>query len=177
MKSDFMLAINQLCSERKLAPEVVVEAVEAALISAYKRNFGSATNIEARVEPNTGDVRVYALKEVVEDVQDRKTQISLPEARRVSPNAEMGTTIMIESTPRDFGRIAAQNLLKTSAPLGKMREQIHDFQNISLFVTFHPAALLRNPHWKRPVWEDMQKLRHFYDDKLGDKPKWSPKIK
>jgi N utilization substance protein A len=108
MKSDFMLAINQLCAERKLSREVVLEAVEAALISAYKRNFGSATNIEAQIEPNTGDVRVYAIKEVVESVQDRKTQVLLEEARETDPAVDLGGTVMIESTPRDFGRIAAQ---------------------------------------------------------------------
>jgi N utilization substance protein A len=108
MKSDFMLAINQLCTERKLSREVVLEAVEAALISAYKRNFGSGTNIEARIETNTGEVRIYAIKEVVDEVQDRKLQISLPEAREVNPEAQIGESVMIESTPRDFGRIAAQ---------------------------------------------------------------------
>jgi N utilization substance protein A len=108
MKSDFMLAINQLCAERKLSHEVVLEAVEAALISAYKRNFGSATNIEARIEPNTGDVRVYAVKEIVETVEDEKTQVALEEALREDPERQLGQSILIETTPRDFGRIAAQ---------------------------------------------------------------------
>ncbi len=126
MKSDFMLAINQLCSERKLSHEVVLEAVEAALISAYKRNFGSATNIEARVEPNTGDVRVFAIKEVVEDVQDQKTEISLDDVREIDPDAELGGTVMIESTPRDFGRIAAQTAKQVI--LQRIREAERDAQ-------------------------------------------------
>ncbi|HFD38848.1 MAG TPA: transcription termination/antitermination protein NusA, partial [Anaerolineae bacterium] len=108
MRSDFMLAINQLCAERKLSPEVVLEAVEASLISAYRRNFGAANNVEVKIEPNSGDVRVYAAKTVVETVTDPKIEISLEEARRLDPNAEVGQEIRIESTPRDFGRIAAQ---------------------------------------------------------------------
>jgi N utilization substance protein A len=108
MKSDFLLAINQLCAERKLSREVVMEAVEAALISAYKRNFGTATNIEVHVDPGSGEARVYAVMEIVESVQDQKAQVSLAEARQVDPEADLGGTVLIESTPRDFGRIAAQ---------------------------------------------------------------------
>ena len=108
MKSDFMLAINQLCAERKLSREVVMEAVEAALISAYKRNFGVVADIEVQIESSTGAARVFAVKEIVEAVEDSKAQITLEDAREVDPDAELGGTVLIESTPRDFGRIAAQ---------------------------------------------------------------------
>ncbi len=73
-----------------------------------------------------------------------------------------------------LGRIAAHHLLRTTDALGKLRGSVHDFQGISLIVTFHPAALLRNPHWKKPVWEDIQMLRKLYDEKVGDKPSWNP---
>jgi N utilization substance protein A len=126
MRSDFMLAINQLCAERKLSPDVVLEAVEASLISAYKRNFGAAANIEVQIEPSTGDVRVYAAKEVVEDVLDRKAQITLQEARTVDPQVELGGTVLIESTPRDFGRIAAQTAKQVI--LQRIREAERDAQ-------------------------------------------------
>jgi len=108
MKNDFIIAISQVCSERQLSKEVVLEAVEAALISAYKRNFGSAQNIIARIDPETGEAQVYAEKEVVEEVRDQKSDILLAEAQEIDPNAEVGQTVLIESTPRDFGRIAAQ---------------------------------------------------------------------
>jgi len=62
-----------------------------------------------------------------------------------------------------LGRIAAQVLLKTNDSLTAMRGTIHDYRGIKLMVTYHPAALLRNPHWKRPTWEDVQKLRREYD--------------
>ncbi len=63
-----------------------------------------------------------------------------------------------------LGRISAQTLLKTTDSLTKLRERIHDYRGIPLMVTFHPAALLRNPNWKRPTWEDVQKLRKMYDE-------------
>ena len=62
-----------------------------------------------------------------------------------------------------LGRIAGQTLLKTSAALGSLRGKVHRYQGIKLIVTYHPAALLRNPQWKRPTWEDMKRLRREYD--------------
>ncbi|HVN47719.1 MAG TPA: uracil-DNA glycosylase [Bacteroidota bacterium] len=62
------------------------------------------------------------------------------------------------------GRIAGQSLLKTNASLGQLREKMHDYRGIPLMVTYHPAALLRNPNWKRPCWEDVQKFRKLYDE-------------
>ncbi|MGH2569476.1 MAG: uracil-DNA glycosylase, partial [Bacteroidota bacterium] len=63
-----------------------------------------------------------------------------------------------------LGRISAQVLLKTNASLTELRSRVHDYRGIKMMVTYHPAALLRNPHWKRPVWEDVQKLRKMYDE-------------
>jgi N utilization substance protein A len=134
MKSDFMLAINQLCAERKLAPDVVLEAVEASLISAYKRNFGAATNIEVRIEPSTGEVRVFAAKDVVEEVTDAKVEVSLPEARRLEPDAELGQTLLIESTPREFGRIAAQTAKQV------ILQRIREAERDALYNTFADSA-------------------------------------
>ncbi|NLF12964.1 MAG: transcription termination/antitermination protein NusA [Anaerolineaceae bacterium] len=134
MRSDFMLAINQLCAERKLAPEVVLEAVEASLISAYRRNFGAVTNIEVRIEQDTGDVRVYAAKEVVEDVTDDKAEISLPEARETNPDAVLGDVLMVESTPRDFGRIAAQTAKQV------ILQRIREAERDALYSSFADSA-------------------------------------
>ena len=63
-----------------------------------------------------------------------------------------------------LGRIAAQELLNTKETLASLRERVHDFHGTPFMVTFHPAALLRNPNWKRPAWEDMQKFRKLYDE-------------
>lgn len=108
MRNEFILAVNQVCAERQLSKEVVLEAVEAALVTAYKRNFGAAGNVSAKIDPETGEVKVYAHKTVVEEVKDPRVQISLDEARQIKPEAEPGDEILIETTPKDFGRIAAQ---------------------------------------------------------------------
>ncbi len=107
-RSELIIAINQLCAERGLDPESVLKAIEEALVSAYKKKFGGGENVIARIDPKTGDMRIYAEVEVVEKVQDRKTQIGVKEARRYKPDAQVGDRIVIETTPRDFSRIAAQ---------------------------------------------------------------------
>ncbi len=108
MRSEFITAINQVCAERNLSQQVVIEAVEAALVSAYKRNFGSSENIRTRLDPNTGRVQVFAEKEIVESVKDPKTQISVEDAQQIRSSAAIGETVSVETTPKDFGRIAAQ---------------------------------------------------------------------
>ncbi|MBC7231850.1 MAG: transcription termination/antitermination protein NusA [Chloroflexi bacterium] len=108
MKNDFLIAITQVCAERHLPKEVVLEAIEQALVHAYKRNFGTGQNIEVKIDPNTGKARVFAQKEVVEKVKDPRIQISLQEARQIDAMAKVGSIIRIELTPKNFGRIAAQ---------------------------------------------------------------------
>jgi N utilization substance protein A len=134
MRSELVLAINQLCAERKLSPEVVMEAVEASLISAYRRNFGAATNIEVRMNADTGDVRVYAAKEAVDAVVDQKLQIALDEARKIEPEVQLGETVLVESTPRDFGRIAAQTAKQV------ILQRIREAERDALYSTFADSA-------------------------------------
>ena len=113
MKSEFYAAVAQISSERGIPPEEIIEKVQQALISAYKRRFGGGQNISVRIDPATGTARVYAEKRVVEEVEDPREEISLAEARRLLPNARVGEVITIETTPRDFGRIAAQTARQT----------------------------------------------------------------
>lgn len=108
MKNDFLIALTQICAERHLSKAVILEAIEQALILAYRRNFGSAQDIEVQMDPNTGDAQVYADKEIVEEVENPRTQILLSEARLIDQEAELGQLIKTEMTPRNFGRIAAQ---------------------------------------------------------------------
>jgi N utilization substance protein A len=134
MRSDFMLAINQLCAERKLSVDVVLEAVEAALISAYKRNFGATTTIEVKIESNSGEVRVYTAREIVEHVQDPKAEIALADARQIRSDAQLGETVLVESTPRDFGRIAAQ------AAKQVILQRIREAERDALYTSFADSA-------------------------------------
>jgi len=108
LKNDFLVAVTQISAERHLTKEVVLEAIEQALVLAYKRNFGAAQTVEVRIDPNTGKARVFVEKLVIEDVKDKRTQISLAEARKVDPLAEVDGTVKIEMTPKNFGRIAVQ---------------------------------------------------------------------
>jgi len=109
MKSEFEIAVTQLCSDRNLSPEVILEAIEAALVSAYKRNFGTSQNVSVTVDRHTGQARVSIKKVVVETVADDRLEISLAEARQKhNPDASVGDFVDIEKKPRNFGRIAAQ---------------------------------------------------------------------
>ncbi len=108
MKSDFMRAINQLCAERGLPQQVVLEAVEQALVSAYKRDLGSAANVKARLDPDSGEVRIFTEKQVVEEVEDEYSQISLAQAKESFGDVALGESVLVETTPANFGRIAAQ---------------------------------------------------------------------
>ncbi|RMF50609.1 MAG: transcription termination/antitermination protein NusA, partial [Anaerolineae bacterium] len=110
MKSEFALAFNEVLEDKQLPREVIIEAIQAAMVSAYRRavNASNAQHVEAKLDPESGKITVWAEKEVVEDVQDERTEVTLEEARRVNPEAELGDLVMVESTPKDFGRVAAQ---------------------------------------------------------------------
>ncbi len=110
MKSEFALAFNEVIEDKGLPREVVLEALQAALVSAYRRsvNASNAQHIEAVVDSETGGVEIFAEKEIVDEVQDDRTEVTLEKAKTVDPEAELGQMIIIESTPDDFGRVAAQ---------------------------------------------------------------------
>ncbi len=94
--------------EKGINKSILIEALEAALISAYKKNFKSATNVRVDLNEEYGKMSVYAQKEIVEQVDDPQQQISIEEASQINPSYEVGDVVEIEVTPRDFGRIAAQ---------------------------------------------------------------------
>jgi N utilization substance protein A len=103
-----MQAFEKLAKEKGIAAEVVFDAVEAALISAYKRNFGSAQNVRVSLDRTTGEIHVYARKTVLETVEDSRLEISLADARKIDTRYEIDDIVELEVTPKDFGRIAAQ---------------------------------------------------------------------
>ncbi len=110
MKSEFLLAFNQICSERNLPKEVVLDALTNALVSAYRKNVNasSAQTITAEIDGDTGAARIYVEKEVVDAVHDARTEVMLDAARDIVKDANLGDMVMVDSTPGDFGRIAAQ---------------------------------------------------------------------
>jgi N utilization substance protein A len=110
MKKEFALAFNEVLDDKQLPRDVIVGALEAALVSAYRKtvNASAAQQIEARINETTGEMQIYAEKEVVEEVQDQRTEVTLEDARKETPEAQLDDIVMVESTPEDFGRVAAQ---------------------------------------------------------------------
>jgi transcription termination/antitermination protein NusA len=128
MKSEFTLAFNEVVEDRQLSREVILEALESAMASAYRRtvNASSAQLVEATVDLDTGDVEIFAEKEVVEDVQDERTEVLLSEAQKVDPEAELGDMVVVPTTPDDFGRVAAQTARQVIQQ--RIREAERDIQ-------------------------------------------------
>lgn len=110
MKTDFALAFKQILEDRGLPQDVVLSAIEDAMVSAYRRavHASSAQHVEATINSETGAVAIFAEKEVVDDVQDERTEVLLVDAKKVNSDANYGDMVVVESTPDDFGRVAAQ---------------------------------------------------------------------
>ena len=108
MNGEFLQAMDQIAKEKGISKDLLFEAIDLALVSAYKKNFGTSQNVKVLIEKQTGEVEVYALKTVVEQVESDLLEISLDEAKSINRNYELGDTVERKVTPRNFGRIAAQ---------------------------------------------------------------------
>ena len=108
MSAELMHALDQLEREKGINKDVLIEAIEAALISAYKRNFNSVQNVKISFDTESGDVKVYALKKVTEHPTNDLTEISFEDAAKISKKLQEDDIAEVEVTPRKFGRIAAQ---------------------------------------------------------------------
>ncbi|WP_456271510.1 transcription termination factor NusA [Bacillus sp. AK031] len=108
MSSQLLEALNVLEKEKGISRDVIIEAIEAALVSAYKRNFNQAQNVRVDLNLETGSMRVFARKEIVDEVFDSRLEISLDDAKEINPGYDTGDVVELEVTPKDFGRIAAQ---------------------------------------------------------------------
>jgi len=131
MKSDFVLAITQLSAEKNLPPEVVIKAVETALVSAYKKDtFAANQNVSVKINPSTGTVQVWADKTVVEQPSDHCREISLDKALEIKPDIEIGDTIEVEATPHNAGRIAAQTAKQV------ILQRLHEAEHSAIFEEY-----------------------------------------
>ncbi len=111
MKSDFYAAISQIAAERGIPRDAILEVMEKALITAYRRTLGNnppPLDVTVKLDLQNGTAHVYAEKQVVEEVFDDRFEVEIGEARKTAPDAQLGQKVWCESTPRDFGRIAAQ---------------------------------------------------------------------
>jgi len=131
MKSDFLLAITQLSAEKNLPSEVVIAAVEAALVSAYRKdNFAANQNISVKISPTSGKVQVWAEKVVVERPSDSRCEISLDEAHGIKPDAQIDETLVVEATPSNAGRIAAQTAKQV------ILQRLHEAEHSAIFEEY-----------------------------------------
>lgn len=111
MKSDFYAAISQIAAERGIPKEAIIGQVEKALVTAYRRTLGNnppPIEVSVKLDPQTGMARVYAEKVVVDEVFDDRFEIDYIDAKLFKPDVQLNETVLVESTPNDFGRIAAQ---------------------------------------------------------------------
>ena len=121
---ELILALEELESEKGIKKEYLIESIEAALVTAYKKNFDSADNVKVVMDKQTGEAHLYAVKEVVEVAENSKLQISLDVAKKISKKLEIGDNVDVEMVPKDFGRIAAQTAKQVI--IQKLREAERD---------------------------------------------------
>ncbi len=105
---ELILALEELEKEKGIKKEYLLESIETALVTAYKRNFDSLENVKVVMDDKTGATHVFSVKEVKKEVENPETEITVKEAQKINPDLKEGDTLETEIVPRDFGRIAAQ---------------------------------------------------------------------
>jgi transcription termination/antitermination protein NusA len=129
MRNEFVLAFNEVLEYYGLPRETVMEVVAAAMVNAYRKaeNASTAQQIEATVDLAKGTIQILVEKEVVENVIDNRTEVTLEAARKINPKVELGALILVDSTPEDFGRIATQ------AAKQQIHQKLRDAERDKLF--------------------------------------------
>lgn len=131
MNGEIINALHQIGRERSIPFDLLVDAIEAALLSAYKRHFGATADVTVKVDRETGECLVYAKKTAVRSAKDPQTQISLREAKKIIPDVKAGDIVEVEETPQEFGRIAAQTAKQVIAQRLRDAERDIIFQEFS----------------------------------------------
>lgn len=124
VNKDFFVALEDLENEKKIKKEFFIEALESALTSAYKKNFGEAMSAEVRLDPEKGTIKVYSYKTIVEEVEDPDKEMSLEEAKQIKKSYKVGDRVSTEVTPKNFGRISAQ--IAKQVVMQKLKDAEHE---------------------------------------------------
>ncbi|MGM9944387.1 MAG: transcription termination factor NusA [Lysinibacillus sp.] len=181
MNSDLLDALTALEEQKGISRDVLIEAIEAALVTAYKRNFNQAQNVRVDLNLDTGSMIVYSRKDVVEEVEDDRLEISLEDAKMINPVYEVGDVLEQEVTPRNFGRIAAQTAKQVvtqrvrEAERGRIYEEYvdsiddimvgtierQDQRNIYVSLGKVEAALPVNEQIQGEVYKPQSKVRVY----------------
>lgn len=127
MNKDFMLALDELCKDKNVEKDVILDALEKALVKSYQKNYDNQENVDVVIDHETGEIGVFALKDVVEQVEDPINQICLKDAKDVDSSLAVGDTARIKLVPKNFGRVAAQTARNI------VIQKIRDAQRESLF--------------------------------------------
>src|SRR5665648_1280929 len=114
MNKEFIKAIDEL--EKEISKDILIESIEIALVSAYKKNYGTSQNVRVVIDRDEGDIDVFMKRNIVEEVVDDLTEISIADALEIDPRYTVGDAIEYQVTPRDFGRIAAQTATQVTLP-------------------------------------------------------------
>ena len=109
MNKELIEALNVLEKEKDISKDVILDAIENSLLTAYKVHYGKADNVTINIDRETGDYKILAEKEVVENVEDKATQISLEDAYKISKKYQLGDIVSVDVKSKEFGRIATQN--------------------------------------------------------------------
>ncbi|MBN2285317.1 MAG: transcription termination/antitermination protein NusA [Tissierellales bacterium] len=132
MNKDFMRAIDELEKEKGIPKEVVIEAIETALLSGYKKNYGKSGSVKVEIDPETGDYNIYSEKTVVGEIEDEGMEIDLQRAKELDKKFEIGDVVKVQVKPKeDFGRIAAQ----TSRQV--ILQKIREAERENIYEEFH----------------------------------------
>ena len=105
MNGEFLIAIEQIAKEKGIKKDILIEAIDAALVTAYKKNYGTSQNVKVSIDKETGEVEVFALKTVAENVVDELMEISIEDARKLNKKYIKGDIVEIKVTTKNFGRI------------------------------------------------------------------------
>ena len=110
MNKEFIQALSDLEKEKHISKDILLEAIESALVSAYKKDYGTSQNVRVDIDEENGDINVYSRMDVVDpdEIEDEMTQITIADAQDIDPRYEIGDVVEFQVTPKDFGRIAAQ---------------------------------------------------------------------
>ena len=124
---ELILALEELEKEKGIKKEILLESIETALVTAYKRNFDSLENVKVIMDEKTGATHVFSIKEVKKKVENPETEITVKEAQKINPDLEEGDNLETEIVPRNFGRIAAQTAKQVI--IQKIREADTEFND------------------------------------------------
>ena len=156
----FFAAIAQIEQEKGIKSGYMMEKITQALISAYRRDHeGVGDNLTVEADPHACTVRMFLKKDIVEQVDNPGMEISLAEARRAIPHAQLGDVVRIEIKPKSLGRIAACKLIKEDFKITREHGQWFEKNGVWMTALFHPAAILRDPRRRPETFEDLKTIQ------------------